>query len=301
MIWDVDMTRSPTSDADLDMNRARPALVWNYLSGEKDYFQVDQKLAEEMTGFLPDLPMMARANRRFVFLTVWHLMTELGIRQFAELGAGMPRSVNLNLHEIAQDIDPSARVLYLDDDPIVAAHYRALVSDTGTQAGRVEFLSADAADPGAILNNPVATDTLDLSQPVALMLVSVLEQFPHAVAHHIVTTLLAGLPPGSYLVASHLTADFNPDAVTKVAAAAKRGGITSTPRTRRQVTRFFTGLDLLEPGVVPLLSWKPGDGKSGAVKVAMGNQATRVHYWVGIGRRRPIAPSGVSLDPLSAR
>jgi hypothetical protein len=274
-------------------------MVWSYLSGEKNYSRADRDLAEEMTALLPDLPRMARANRRFMYLAVWHLMTELGIRQFAEVGSGMPRSVHLNLHDMAQAIDPAARVLYIDNDPVVAAHYDALAGGAGTATGRVEFLAADVSNSGAILNDPVTTATLDLSQPVALMFVSVLEHFPDAIAHHSVTTLLAGLPAGSCVVLSHLTADFAPQAVGELTAAGRRHGITYLPRTRAQVARFFAGLDMQEPGVVPVLRWKPDGGAT--MPASQGSRRIRGsgvgyhhqaispsggHYWVGIGRRQ---------------
>jgi hypothetical protein len=259
--------------------------------GEKDHYAADREVADRMLAILPDLAMMVRAHQRFVYQAVWHAIARLGIRQFVELGSGVPAMCSMNLHEIAQDVDPTAHVLYVDDDPIVAAHSRALL--TSQPAGRVEFLHADIADPGALLNHDLVTSTLDLTQPVALMAVSVLAHFPDALAHHVVSTLLAGLPAGSCLVLGHLTADFNPDGVAAAVAVAREAGITYIPRTHAQVMRFFTGLDPIGPGVVPLLAWTP-DTRNGAVSNDRFRDPTGVNYWVGVGRRRSLVPPGAT-------
>ena len=279
------MTWSPVPEMDLDFSRARPALVWNYLLGEKDNHWADREAAEKMISALPDVRMMARANRWFMFHAVCHVLREFGIRQFIDIGAGMPTTCYPNVHEVAQDGDPTARVTYVDNDPLVAAHIRAL--HTSHPAGRVEFLAADAADPGTVLNDPVVTGTLDLSRPVALLMVSVLMHFPDAAAHHIASTLVAGLPAGSCVVITHPTADFDPNAMSRFAAAAQESGITYIPRTHAQVHRFFTSLDMTAPGVVPLLAWTPHPAD--APDSPFSREVRSIHYWAGVGRRRPLA------------
>lgn len=294
------MARTPAPSNRREPDRARLGTLWGYPSSETDHRRADQDVADDTIMFRPDLPMIAQANSRFVSLAAWYLMVNLGIRQFLNVEYAGPRSVNLDLHNVVQDIDPTARVLYVANEPSVDGDHNAQLAGAGTPTGRVEYLLADATDPGALLNHPTMASTLDVYRPVALMLVSVLAHLPDAVAHHVVSTLLAGLPAGSCVVISHLTADFNPEAVVKAAAAAQRGGITYIPRTRGQITRFFTGLDLIEPGVVPLLTWESATHPAGRAAidsaVDAGEQRYRtldamsVDYWAGIGRRRSLAP-----------
>jgi hypothetical protein len=270
------------------------ARIYNYILGGKDNYEVDRAVADKMLAVQPKLPMMARANRRFLFLAVRHVVAQLGVTQFLDIGAGLPTACSV--HEVAQDVDPTARVVYVDNDPQVAAHARALLRVSATAAGRVEFVTADATDPGSIMNHPDVTGTLDLSRPVALLLVSVLMAFPDAVAYPVVATLLAGLAPGSCVVISHPTGDFEPDVVAEVVAVArKEGGICYVPRSRPQVERFFTGLDLIPPGITDLLSWqpRPAVADSGVLRPpevagpdGLSPAERSVYYWAGVGRRR---------------
>jgi SAM-dependent methyltransferase len=256
----------------LDTSRPHPARVYDYLLGGKDNFAADRELAEAMMAALPKMPAMARANRQFLQRALRHLVTDLGIGQFLDVGSGIPTA--RNTHEVVQELDPTARVVYVDNDPVVAAHSRALL--TGHPQGATAFLPGDARDPEAILADPALTATLDLDRPVGLMLVSVLMYFDDDAAHRIVRTLLDALPPGSHLTISHPTADFDPEAGARAVAVARRGGLTYITRSRDEVAAFFTGLRVVEPGVVPIAGWRPelGPGPHGDER--------RAYFWGGM-------------------
>jgi SAM-dependent methyltransferase len=261
---------------EIDTTRAHPARVYDYLIGGKDNFAADRRAADAMTSQLPGLPAMVRANRQFLHRAVRHLVADLGLRQFLDIGSGIPTACNV--HQVAQDVDQEARVVYVDNDPVVAAHSRALL--TGVRPGSTAFIHADATDPTALLADPVLTDTLDLTEPVALMLVSVLMYFDDRTARGLVDSVLDVLPSGSYLALSHPTADFAPDAAERAVAAARAGGLRYLPRTHDQVAALFAGLDLVEPGIVPMLAWRP-DEVSGPRR-----DDRSVYYWAGVGRKR---------------
>jgi hypothetical protein len=203
----------------------------------------------------PRVPVMAKVNRAFMHrATRW--LAENGIRQFLDIGTGIPTAPNL--HQVAQETAPHARVVYSDNDPIVLAHASALL--TGTAEGATEYLQADFRDPEAIMAG--ARKILDLDRPVALSLIALL----HFVAdedgaHDLVARLLAQLPSGSYLVASHATADFTPEESKAATEKLKAAGVTLALRSREEFARFFDGLELVEPGVeVPQL-WHPELGE----------------------------------------
>jgi O-methyltransferase involved in polyketide biosynthesis len=221
---------------------------------------------------IPSLPTMARANRAFMERVARQLV-RAGIRQFLDIGTGIPTPPNL--HEITQRIAPDTRVLYVDNDPIVLSHARALM--TSHPSGRTDFVLADFREPDALLAHPALKRTLDLDEPVALMLVGILMYFDDEDdPYGIVATLLDALPSGSHVAITHPTADFAPGAVAEAVEAATRAGITLIPRGRADVERFYSRTDLLEPGVVPLLAWRPeapvGDPQS-------------AYYYAGVGRK----------------
>jgi O-methyltransferase involved in polyketide biosynthesis len=256
----------------VDITRAHPARVYDYLLGGKDNFAADRRAADAMTMALPSLPTMTRANRQFLHRAVRHLVDGLGVRQFLDIGSGIPTA--RNVHQVARDTAPGTRVVYVDNDPVVAAHSRALLS--GEDPGSTAFVLADAADPARVLADPALTATLDLAEPVALMLVSVLMYFDDPTTRGIVATLLDALPPGSCLTVSHPTADFDPEIAGRAVAAAGRGGLTYRPRSESEVRGLFAGLELVDPGVVPLLAWRP---------VAARGDERSVYYWAGMGRK----------------
>ena len=253
---------------------AHPARVYDYLLGGKDNFEPDRDAAEAMLTHVPDGRAMVRANREFLIRAVRVLAGDLGIRQFLDIGSGLP--TQQNVHEVAQTIDPAASVLYVDKDAVVGAHARALLTPV-TDLGMTGFLMADATDPVSILaeigSGSDLGATIDLTQPVGLMVVSMLMYFDDTTAHHVVRTLVDALPSGSYLTISHPTADFDPAAVAKAVAAGEKAGLTYIPRTLAQVEALFRGLDLVEPGVVPLPSWRPDRPP---VEVESGSAADRM-------------------------
>jgi hypothetical protein len=239
---------------DLHTDRPHPARVYDYLLGGKDNYAADRAAAHEGMKANPNSRVPPRENRSFMRRAVSHLVREAGISQFLDIGTGIPTSPNV--HEIAQDADPQARIVYVDNDPIVLSHARALL--TSCPQGRTAYIDADLRDTGRILGSPDLLGTLDLSQPVSLMLVAVLHFIPDEDDPcQIVRELLAALPSGSYLALSHLTGDFDPAAWEGVAAVFRRSGVIMRVRSLPEVERFFEGLDLVDPGVVPVTRWRP--------------------------------------------
>jgi S-adenosyl methyltransferase len=242
---------------EIDTSVAHIARVYDYLLGGKANFAVDRAVAElamaSLPGGLPAVRANVLAHRELLGRVVSYLAGEAGIRQFLDLGTGIPRENNT--HEVAQRAAPDARIVYVDNDPIVLAHAHKLL--TSTADGATAYIFGDLHEPDAILAR--ATETLDLSQPVALVIFGVLhfssaEDDPHA----IVARLMAALAPGSYLAISHLASDVEIDELGesfRLLNSGLKGSVT--PRTRDQVLAFFDALDLVEPGVAALSQWRP--------------------------------------------
>jgi hypothetical protein len=255
---------------------AHPARVYDYWLGGKDNFAADRAVGDAVIAALPAIRFAARANRAFLGRAVRYLAAEAGIRQFLDIGTGIPAAGNT--HEVARAAAPDSRVVYVDNDPIVATHAKALM--TSGPGGATAFIQADLHNPEKILADPLLAATLDLGEPVALMLIAVLHFFTDGEdPRGIVSTLVDALPRGSYLTVSHLTADFlDPSQAAAAAAAGERSGITYVPRTEEEVAAFLTGLDLIGPGVVPLLEWRPSaddvpeDPRSAHIYAAMGRK-----------------------------
>lgn len=245
------------TDPRLDTSRAHPARRYDYWLGGKDNFAADRESGDLVAKQFPAIRTAVVENRKFLRRAVTYL-TEQGTRQFLDIGTGLPTANNT--HEVAQSIAPESRIVYVDNDPLVLTHARALL--TSTPAGKTAYLDADLTDPGTILADPVLGDTLDLAQPVALMLVSVLHFVTDdTVAHRAVRALLDVLPAGSYLVLSHATNDFMPaEAVDGIAAADRATRVDFGFRTREQIAAFADGLQLIEPGVVSTAEWRPDPG-----------------------------------------
>ena len=236
---------------------AHPARVYDYFLGGKDNYASDRVLGDAIIAAMPSTLTAARANRAFLGRAVRYLVREAGIRQFLDIGTGIPTAGNT--HEVAQSAAPESRVFYVDNDPVVLAHARALM--TSHPAGATAFIQADLREPGKILADPELRATLDLGRPVALMLLAVLHFLTDADdARGIVAELVGALPPGSYLALTHSTADFSPRELSGVADATRQAGVRYTPRSQAEVAAFFSGLDLVDPGVVPVLAWRPDDG-----------------------------------------
>jgi hypothetical protein len=265
---------------EINTHVAHTARVYDYWLGGKDNFPADHALAEAILEAVPSMRAMARANRAFLGRAVRYLAGEAGIRQFLDIGTGIPTAGNT--HEVAQAVARDARVVYVDNDPIVLAHARALM--TSHVAGRSEFIFADLREPATILDDPVLRSTLELDQPVALMLVAILMFFPDSEdPYGVVARLLEALPSGSYLAISHPTADFDEPAMAGAAAASKRSGIEMVPRPRAAVERFFDGLDLVEPGVVPVTAWRP-DGRPPA-EPDQASSTAPLNIYAAVGRK----------------
>jgi hypothetical protein len=247
---------------EIDTSRAHPARMYDYLLGGKDHFEADRAAIAALLQAVPNARTGARENRGFLGRAVRYLAEEAGIRQFLDIGSGLPTAGNV--HEVAQSVAPESRVVYLDNDPIVMAHARALLASH--PAGRTAYVQADLHAPAAILDHPSVRETLDFSQPIALMLVAVLHFFPDEEdPRGIVSTLLRALPPGSYLVASHVTADYNdPDTAADGVQAVQSRGVPIRTRTAEEFADLaFADLKLVPPGVVPVSEWRPDPAMDG--------------------------------------
>jgi S-adenosyl methyltransferase len=243
---------------DLRTDRPHPARVYDYLLGGKDNFPADREAAEQGLRANPNSRIPPRENRAFLRRVVRFLAAEAGIRQFLDIGTGIPTSPNV--HEVAQAVTPAARVVYVDNDPIVLAHARALLTSSGE--GRTAYIDADLRDVDRIVGSPELRSTLDLDQPVGLLLIAILHFIPDEDdPYGVVDQLLAALPSGSYLALSHLTGDFDPEAWEGVAAVYRKSGVIMRVRSRPEIERFFDGLELLEPGVTSVSRWRPDPGE----------------------------------------
>ena len=252
--WFPGLPAAHAEPVGVDTSVAHPARVYDYWLGGKDNFPADRAAGDAAVEANPDILPGVRANRRFLARAVHHLAGEVGIRQFLDLGTGLPSASNT--HEVAQAKASDTRIVYVDNDPIVLAHARALL--TSTEEGATDYIDADIRDTEVILRE--AARTLDFSKPVAIMTLMVLQYIPDTDdPHGIVARLLAAVPSGSYLVLSDTASDINPSATAVSAARLNQrlGPAKQTRRTRSEIERYFTGLDLIEPGLVPLNRWRP--------------------------------------------
>jgi hypothetical protein len=239
--------------APFDTDRPHPARVYDYLLGGKDNFAPDRAAAQAGLKVNPNAATAPLQNRAFLARTV-RFLSDNGVRQFLDIGTGLPTSPNV--HEVAQSIDPAARIVYVDNDPIVLTHARALL--TSTPEGRTAYVDSTLQDVDGLLRSPELRDSLDLDRPVALLLFAILHFLDDDDdPYDIVRRLMAALPSGSYLVLSHITAVFEPAEWARFAAIMRAQGITTRLRNRAEVAGFFDGLELVDPGVVPILQWRP--------------------------------------------
>jgi SAM-dependent methyltransferase len=265
----------PRPPAKIDTTVPHPARVYDYWLGGKDNFEADRLVAEATAKAAPGVVQGARDNRAFLGRAV-RFLAESGVTQFLDIGTGIPTQDNT--HEVAQLVNPAARVAYVDNDPIVMNHARALLR--GTPEGTTVYVEADLRKPKDILSHPDVVTTIDFSRPVGLVIVGTLmfikdEERPF----DLVKEYADALPPGSYLAISHVTADFEPKAIGASADAYNKGPIPFTPRTGEQITRFFEGFDLVEPGLVRVFDWRPEEGDDiGVIRVA--------GAYGGVGRKR---------------
>ena len=261
----------------IDVTHPHTARIYDYWLGGKNHFAADRAVADQVLAAMPTARTIARENRKFLGRAVRYLAAEAGIRQFLDIGSGLPATGNV--HEVAQAVAPQSRVVYVDNDPLVLVHARALLASA--PEGRTGYIQDDLRDPASILASPVTRETLDFNQPIALVLCAILHFL--ADADHpasILATLLGALPPGSYLVASHGTSEHSPPEEAEAALRAYRAsGVTFQPRDSGDFARLaFAGLDLVPPGVVLASEWRPEGG-------ALRPSPAEVSCYGGVGRK----------------
>jgi hypothetical protein len=258
--------------APIDTSVAHIARVYDYWLGGKDNFAADRAAGDQAIGAFPDIPRSARSNRAYQARVVRFLAGEAGVRQFLDIGTGIPTANHT--HEVAQTVAPECRVVYVDNDPIVLAHARALL--TSHPAGATQYIDADARDPRKILDD--ASRVLDFSSPIAVMLMAVLQHVDGAHdPYAIIAELMAALPSGSYLAISHPASDIDAEGMVKMAVVLnKMMAEKVTFRDRGEVAQFFAGLDLVDPGLVQASKWRPDTEAEAASPAAL---------WAGVGRK----------------
>jgi hypothetical protein len=250
-----DVVDSEFAPDGIDVTTPHPARRYDYWLGGENNYEADRESAELVAEAFPTIRFAALENRKFLRRAVTHLTEEAGIRQFLDIGAGLPTAGNV--HEIAQGIAPESRIVYVDNDPIVLIHARSLLDSA--PEGATAYLDADARDPEKILSHPDLLATLDLSKPVALMLVAIMHFFTDDDRpHELVRRLCGALAPGSYLVMTHATNDhLTQEDLTETREANERSGIPFQLRSTAEFSRFFDGLELVPPGVTSVMTWRP--------------------------------------------
>ncbi|HEV3291024.1 MAG TPA: SAM-dependent methyltransferase [Streptosporangiaceae bacterium] len=258
--------------APFDTSVAHVARVYDYWLGGKDNFAADRAAGEQAIAAFPNIPLSARANRAFQQRVVRFLAGEAGIRQFLDIGTGIPTANHT--HQVAQSVAPESRVVYADNDPVVLVHARALLDSH--PAGATDYIDADLRDPVKILNG--ASRLLDFSQPVAVMLMAILQHIDDDLGPQaIVAKLMGAMPSGSYLALSHPASDIDAEAMAKMAVVLnKMMAEKVTFRDREAVATFFTGLELVEPGMVQASKWRPTSEAEAASPAAL---------WAGVARK----------------
>jgi S-adenosyl methyltransferase len=271
--WFPGIVPSRGEPVEIDTTVAHQARIYNYWLGGKDNFAADREAAEEAIAANPGIVAGVRTNRAFLRRAVQYLAGEAGIRQFLDIGTGIPTADNT--HEVAQEVAPECRVVYVDNDPIVLAHARALL--TSTPEGSTGYLDADLREVGTIVDR--AAHVLDLTQPVAIMLLMILQVIPDSDdPYGIVARLLAAVPAGSYLTVSHPASDHRAQMMADMAKRLNQrmAGPRLTPRSHAEVSRFFDGLEMLDPGLVAPAHWRP-DPRYAIPEAATG--------WCGVARK----------------
>ena len=262
----------------IDTSTPHSARMYDYFLGGKTHYEADAEAAQAVISLWPGVRTGAQVNRWFMRRAAGWLAAEAGVRQFLDVGAGIPTEPNL--HQITQGIAPETRVAYADNDPIVLTYSEAMLQST--PEGRTVYIHADVMDPRSIVEAPELHDVLDLTQPVALSMMALLhfltdEKKPY----DIVNTLMEALPSGSYLMLSHCTPDLDPETWKKLERlASSRPDITGQARSKEEVEAFFDGLELMEPGVVVPHRWRP-DGDESMAHVTDGNAS----LWAGVARK----------------
>ncbi|MEV6980399.1 SAM-dependent methyltransferase [Sphaerisporangium sp. NPDC051017] len=278
------------------------ARVYDYYMGGKDNFAADRHVARLALKIAPELPLMCREGRRFLERVVRHLAAA-GIRQFIDVGCGLPTQGNV--HEIAREAAPGSRVVYVDNDPMVVRHAQALLADDDSCTAVIE---ADMRDPRALLNHPRLTEVIDLEQPVAILVLFTLVGISDDdAAHAIVRGFREAVAPGSYLAIAHSVSDLCPETTARLTALFQDDGMVSDGprrdqlRTKAEVEQFFDGLSLIEPGVVYIVDWRPGttkaEGDGGGVWSVGG--LGRVAARTAATAPEPAAPEPAAPEPAA--
>jgi S-adenosyl methyltransferase len=264
----------PSGDLRTDVPHS--ARIYDYLLGGKDNFNADREAAADITKDWPNLPLSMRANRSFMRRMARYLAAERGIRQFLDIGTGLPTAPNL--HQVVQEVAPESRVLYVDNDPIVLVHARALL--TSSTEGKTAYVDADFRNVEAILDSEEMADTIDLGQPIALTLIAILQFIlDEQAAQDTIDRLMEPMPPGSVLALSTVTAESAPEEVNAGVVAYNARGIPTKARSKAEVERFFDGLDLIDPGVTLVNHWRPDD-------LAQAVKDVHVHMYGGAAVKR---------------
>jgi hypothetical protein len=263
--------------SEIDTSRPHPARMYDAYLGGRDNYPVDREAVREIMRLYPEVRPIAVANRAFLQRAVRFLAAEAGIRQFLDIGTGIPSAGNV--HEVAGQAAPGARVVYVDNDPIVHVHASALLTGTGT----TRIVLADLRDPAAILAHPRVRELIDFTQPVALLLIAILHFIPEEDGPAgIVATLRDALADGSYLALSHATADFHPPGASREAVATYQNATAPlVPRSLEQVSAFLDGLSLLDPGLVQAPLWRP-DGRRPRPR-----DLEKIGIYAAVGRKGP--------------
>jgi hypothetical protein len=277
----MEVAPMPHELVEFDTKKAHSARMYDYYLGGKDNYPADREAASQVMEAFPETAQAARANREFVHRAT-RFAAHAGVRQFLDIGTGIPTEPNL--HNAVQAVDPTCRVVYVDHDPLVLAQARALM--IGSEEGRTEYIPADVRDPEVVLGADALRRVLDLSRPVALNLGAILHFVTDEEgAYDIVRTYLDAFAPGSYLSISHASSDLNPDIFEKIVGVYARSGITVALRDKAGTARFFEGLELVDPGLVPLHRWRPSaDFYIPEERLAWADKAFGT--WAGVGVKR---------------
>ncbi|HEV2370524.1 MAG TPA: SAM-dependent methyltransferase [Streptosporangiaceae bacterium] len=276
----TDQPPNPGQDRpEIDTTVPHSARVWNYWLGGKDYYPVDQAAGDEYRRIFPQIVDIARTDRAFLGRAVGYMAGEAGIRQFLDIGTGLPTLDNT--HQVAQRVAPESRIVYVDNDPLVLVHARALL--TSTPEGACDYIEADLRETGKIIDGAAAT--LDFTKPVSITLLGILHFISdYEEALRLVAQLMDAVPPGSYLALTHATLDpsLGGEATAEANAEAQEywnenAAVPITPRTREEVLRFFDGTELVEPGLVSMSRWRPEPSPFG--------EPPEVAGFCGVGRK----------------
>ncbi|WP_069812259.1 SAM-dependent methyltransferase [Streptomyces sp. TP-A0874] len=260
--------------AGIDTSLPHSARIYDYWLGGSSNFAVDRSLGQTFEEAIPSIRTMARENRRFLGRAVRYMAGEAGLRQFLDVGTGVP--ADGDTPSVTGIVAPDSRVVCVDNDPIVQAHARTLTANSSD--GRTVYLQGDLREPERLLEDPVLTRHLDLDQPVGLLLVAVLMLVgdEHEPVDN-VRTLLDALPPGSHVAVTHPSQDFDEQAMAEIVATAGRGRMTLVPRRRDEVKAFFGDWELVRPGLVPVMGWRPEE--------AAPQDPNAAYYWGGVARK----------------